>query len=69
VFARNQRYWRPGLPYAAALEIIDFPDTVSLADALITGQADAAGTMDGPPRSWTPSTPTAPRSPATGPAR
>lgn len=48
VFTRNRRYWRPGLPYADSLEIIDFPDTVSLSDALITGQVDAAGTLDGP---------------------
>jgi peptide/nickel transport system substrate-binding protein len=48
VFTRNRHYWRPGLPYADTLEIIDFPDTVSLADALITGQLEAAGTLDGP---------------------
>jgi peptide/nickel transport system substrate-binding protein len=48
VFTRNSRYWRPGLPYADTLEIIDFPDTVSLSDALITGAVDAAGTLDGP---------------------
>jgi peptide/nickel transport system substrate-binding protein len=28
--------------------IIDFPDTTSLADALLTGQVDAAGTLDPP---------------------
>jgi peptide/nickel transport system substrate-binding protein len=48
VFTRNPHYWRPGLPYADSLEIIDFPDSVSLQDALITGQVDAAGTLDGP---------------------
>jgi peptide/nickel transport system substrate-binding protein len=48
VFARNPHYWQPGLPYADALTIIDFPDTVALSDALITGQVDAAGTLDGP---------------------
>jgi Bacterial extracellular solute-binding proteins, family 5 Middle len=37
-----------GLPWADQLEIVDFPDTVSLADALITAQVDAAGTLDGP---------------------
>jgi peptide/nickel transport system substrate-binding protein len=47
VFPRNDHYWRPGLPWADQLEIVDFPDTVSLADALITGQVDAAGTLDG----------------------
>jgi peptide/nickel transport system substrate-binding protein len=48
VFTRNDHYWRPGLPYASTLEIIDFPDSVSLQDALLTGQVDAAGTLDGP---------------------
>jgi len=47
-FTRNGHYWRHGLPYAGALTIIDFPDTVALADALITGQVDAAGILDGP---------------------
>jgi peptide/nickel transport system substrate-binding protein len=48
VFTRNPHYWQHGLPYAGTLTIIDFPDTVSLADALITGQVDAAGTLDPP---------------------
>lgn len=48
VFARNPRYWQHGLPYADTLTIIDFPDTVSLQDALITGQVHAAGTLEGP---------------------
>jgi peptide/nickel transport system substrate-binding protein len=48
VFTRNPAYWQPGLPYADTLTLIDFPDTVSLADALITGQVHAAGTLDGP---------------------
>jgi peptide/nickel transport system substrate-binding protein len=48
VFTRNPHYWRSGLPYADTLEIIDFTDTVSLADALQTGVIDAAGTLDGP---------------------
>jgi peptide/nickel transport system substrate-binding protein len=48
VFTRHDRYWRPGLPWADSLEITDFPDTVSLTDALITGGVDAAGTLDGP---------------------
>jgi peptide/nickel transport system substrate-binding protein len=46
VFTRNPHYWQHGLPYAGTLTIIDFPDTVSLADALITGQIQAAGTLD-----------------------
>jgi peptide/nickel transport system substrate-binding protein len=48
VFTRNPHYWQHGLPYADALTIIDFPDTVSLADALTTGQVHAAGTLDPP---------------------
>lgn len=48
VFKRNTHYWRHGLPYADALTIIDFSDTVSLADALTTGQIHAAGTLDPP---------------------
>jgi peptide/nickel transport system substrate-binding protein len=47
VFTRNPRYWRPGLPYADTLTIIDFSDTFALADALIIGQIHAAGTLDG----------------------
>jgi peptide/nickel transport system substrate-binding protein len=48
VFTRNPHYWRTGLPYADTLEIIDFANTVSLADALQTGVIQAAGTLDGP---------------------
>jgi peptide/nickel transport system substrate-binding protein len=48
VFTRNPAYWQPGLPYADTLTLIDFGDTVSLADALMTGQIHAAGTLDGP---------------------
>jgi peptide/nickel transport system substrate-binding protein len=47
VFTRNANYWRNGLPYADTLTIIDFDDTFALADALILGQIDAAGTLDG----------------------
>jgi len=57
VFTRNPHYWKTGLPYADTLEIIDFPDTVSLADALITGQVHAAGTLDGPQMAQLASTP------------
>jgi peptide/nickel transport system substrate-binding protein len=46
VFIRYPHYWQEGLPYVDSLTIIDFPDTVSLADALITGQIQAAGTLD-----------------------
>jgi peptide/nickel transport system substrate-binding protein len=48
VFTRNPRYWKTGLPYADTLTVIDFPTTNSLVDALITGQVQAAGTLDGP---------------------
>ena len=48
MFARNPHYWQPGLPYAGTLTLIDFPNTVSLADALRTGQVHAAGTLDPP---------------------
>jgi peptide/nickel transport system substrate-binding protein len=48
VFARNPDYWQHGLPYADTLTLIDFADTVSLQDALMTGQVHAAGTLDGP---------------------
>jgi peptide/nickel transport system substrate-binding protein len=48
VFKRNPHYWRSGLPYADTLTIIDFADTVSLADALMTGVIHAAGTLEGP---------------------
>jgi peptide/nickel transport system substrate-binding protein len=48
VFTKNPNYFKPGLPYADTLTIIDFPDTTSLQDALITGVVQAAGTLDGP---------------------
>jgi peptide/nickel transport system substrate-binding protein len=48
VFARNQSYWRAGLPYVDTLTITDFPDTTSLQDALVTGVVQAAGNLDGP---------------------
>jgi peptide/nickel transport system substrate-binding protein len=36
VFTRHKNYWRPGLPYANSLTIIDFPDATSLQNALVT---------------------------------
>jgi peptide/nickel transport system substrate-binding protein len=48
VFTRNPHYWRSGLPYVDTLQIIDFSDSVSLQDALITGVVQGAGTLDGP---------------------
>jgi peptide/nickel transport system substrate-binding protein len=48
VFARNSNFWESGLPYVDTLTIIDFPDSTSLQDAIITGVVDAAGGFDGP---------------------
>src|SRR5260370_25673343 len=48
VFTRNPHYWQHALPYVDTLTLIDFPHTASLADALLTGQIHAAGTLDGP---------------------
>jgi peptide/nickel transport system substrate-binding protein len=48
VFRRNPHYFKTGLPYGATMTLIDFPDTVSLQDALMTGQIHAAGTLSGP---------------------
>lgn len=48
VFTRNPHYWRSGSPYADTLTIIDFTDTASLANALVTGVIHGAGTLDGP---------------------
>jgi peptide/nickel transport system substrate-binding protein len=48
VFTRNKNYWKSGLPYVDTLTIIDFPDNVSLQNALSTGVIQAAGGFDGP---------------------
>jgi peptide/nickel transport system substrate-binding protein len=48
VFTKNPHYWKPNLPYADSLTIIEFPDNISLQDALITRQVDAAGALEGP---------------------
>jgi peptide/nickel transport system substrate-binding protein len=48
VFTKNRTYFKPGLPHVDTLAIIDFPDTRSLQDALISGVVQAAGTLDGP---------------------
>jgi len=47
VFTRNDNYWKPGLPYADTLTIIDFSDNVALQDALVTGVVQAAGALEG----------------------
>ena len=48
VFTRNPHYWKPGLPYAGTLTIIDFSDNTTLQDALSTGVVQGAGALDGP---------------------
>jgi peptide/nickel transport system substrate-binding protein len=48
VFTRNPDYWKPGLPWADTLTVIDFSDNTSLQDALTTGVIDGAGALDGP---------------------
>src|SRR5207245_3352498 len=48
VFTRNPNYWRPGLPYADTLTIIDFSDSASLQNALLTGVIHGAGALEGP---------------------
>jgi peptide/nickel transport system substrate-binding protein len=47
VFRRNPHYFKTRLPYADTITLIDFPDTTSLQDALMTGQIQAAGTLSG----------------------
>ena len=46
VFTRNPDYFKPGLPYADTLSIIDFNDAVALQDALVSGIIQGAGTLD-----------------------
>jgi peptide/nickel transport system substrate-binding protein len=48
VFVRNENYWKPGLPYVDTLTIIDFSDSASLQNALVTGVIQGAGAMEGP---------------------
>ena len=48
VFVRNENYWKPGQPYVDKLTIIDFSDSVSLQNALVTNVIDAAGALEGP---------------------
>ena len=48
VFSRNPHYWKPALPYADTLTIIDFSDNTTLQDALSTGVIQGAGALDGP---------------------
>jgi peptide/nickel transport system substrate-binding protein len=48
VFVRNDSYWRSGLPYVDSLTIIDFSDSASLQNALVTGVVHGAGALEGP---------------------
>jgi peptide/nickel transport system substrate-binding protein len=48
VFTRNPHYWKSGLPYVDTLTIIDFSDSTSLQDALVTNVIQGAGALDGP---------------------
>jgi peptide/nickel transport system substrate-binding protein len=48
VFVRNDNYWRSGRPFVDQVTIIDFPDPVSLQNALVTNVIDAAGAIEGP---------------------
>jgi peptide/nickel transport system substrate-binding protein len=48
VFVRNDDYFVSGRPFVDQVTIIDFPDPVSLQNALVTGVIDAAGAIEGP---------------------
>jgi peptide/nickel transport system substrate-binding protein len=48
VFTRNPNYWKSGLPYVDAVTIIDFSDSASLQNALVTGVIHGAGALEGP---------------------
>jgi peptide/nickel transport system substrate-binding protein len=48
VFTRNPHYWKPGLPHVDSVTIIDFSDSTSLQNALMTGVIQAAGALEGP---------------------
>jgi peptide/nickel transport system substrate-binding protein len=47
VFTRNANYWKSGLPYADSITIIDFSDSASLQNALVTGVIHGAGALEG----------------------
>jgi peptide/nickel transport system substrate-binding protein len=48
VFVRNENYWKPGLPYVDSVTVIDFSDSASLQNALVTGVIQGAGALEGP---------------------
>jgi peptide/nickel transport system substrate-binding protein len=45
VFVRNENYWKAPLPYVDELTIIEFADSTSQANALISGVVDAIGNI------------------------
>src|SRR5690242_11686264 len=47
VFTRNPNYWKSGLPYVDTVTIIDFSDSASLQNALVTGVIHGAGALEG----------------------
>jgi peptide/nickel transport system substrate-binding protein len=47
VFVKNPHYWKPGLPYVDSVTIIDFSDSTSLQNALVTGVIHGAGALEG----------------------
>jgi peptide/nickel transport system substrate-binding protein len=47
VFVKNPNYWKPGLPYVDSVTIIDFSDSTSLQNALVTGVIHGAGALEG----------------------
>jgi peptide/nickel transport system substrate-binding protein len=48
VFTKNPSYWKSGLPYVDTLTIIDFSDSASLQNALVTSVIHGAGALEGP---------------------
>src|SRR5712692_5121519 len=46
-FARNENYWKSGLPYLDTVTIIDFADSASMQNALVSSQVDAVGALEG----------------------
>jgi peptide/nickel transport system substrate-binding protein len=48
VFVKNPHYFIPGRPYADSVTIIDFADSTSLQNALVTKVIQAAGALNGP---------------------
>lgn len=47
VFARNDNYWKPGLPLLDSVTIIDFNDPTAVQNALTSNTIDATGQLSG----------------------